>query len=94
MRSLVIKFLLWCLKTLKYEHPKPPDLFALTLLKYRPIARKLAKLAEEKYPNSDESAKRHWVFIRMCTAFPKAEHRHLGLALELAVRDIKELDAN
>ena len=87
MRSLLIRFLLWCLKRLRYQSPSTA--LDLLLLKYRAIAKKLALMAEEKYPNSDEEGKRHWVFIRMCTAFPKAEHRDLGLALELSVRDLK-----
>lgn len=87
MRSLLIRLLLWCLRFLRYQPPSTT--LDLLLLKYRAIAKQLALQAEEKYPNSDEEGKRHWVFIRMCTAFPKAEHRDLGLAIELTVRDLK-----
>ncbi len=86
LKTLLIRFLLWALKILKYE---PIDPFMLLLLKYRSIAGRLAGLADEKYPIQDEEAMRHWVFIRMCEAFPGAKHRDLNLVLELVIRDRK-----
>ena len=83
-RYLLIRFLQWCLRVLKYE---PVDPFRLMLQKYRPIARRLEKLADEKYPVPDEEAMRHWVFVRMCVAFPEAKHRDLNLTIELVIRE-------
>ena len=87
MRSLLIKILLWGLKFLKYQFPQ--EALETRTAKYKVVACKLALMAEEKYPNGDEIAKRHWAVTRLQTAYPKARHRDLGLALELTVQEMK-----
>lgn len=87
MRSLLIRILLWSLKFLKYQFPQ--EALETRTAKYKVVARKLASMAEEKYPDGDEIAKRHWVVTRLQTAYPKARHRDLSITLEYIVQEMK-----
>jgi len=89
VRSSIIRLLLWALGKLGHKVLVPIDPFSILLQRYRAIARKLVKLAPQKVPHADGHGKRHWVYIRMCRAFPEARHRDLNLSIELSVRDHK-----